>query len=161
MINSGLFSSNDQTWETPQPLFDKLDEVFHFELDVCALDNSAKCKKYYTPKENALIQEWKGICWMNPPYDRLEQPKFIKKAVEESKKNAIQVVCLIPARPDTKSWQDVIFKNGVAFCFVRGRIKFGDGKGAAPFPSAIVVFGEKLNDEQKDCLNKLGKTFFV
>ena len=160
MINSGLFSSNEQTWETPQPLFDKLNEVFHFELDAAAMDDSAKCKKYYTPKDDALKQEWNGITYLNPPYGR-EQSKFILKAVEESKKNARQVVCLIPARPDTKSWQDVIFKNGVAFCFVKGRIKFGNGKGSAPFPSAIVVFGKKLNVEQKECLNKLGKTFFV
>lgn len=35
-LNSSLFSSKDQTWETPQDLFDKLNEVFKFELDVCA-----------------------------------------------------------------------------------------------------------------------------
>jgi len=26
--------------------------------------------------------------------------------------------------------------------FIRGRLKFNDGKNAAPFPSAIVIFNE-------------------
>lgn len=160
-LNNSLFTSNDQTWETPQYLFDQLDKVFKFDLDVCALDDSAKCKKYYTPEDDALVQDWEGVCWMNPPYDRKLQPQFLEKAMKESKKKAEQVVCLIPARTDTKSWQDVIFKNGVAFCFVKGRLKFGDAAHAAPFPSAIVVFGQKPTKEQKEVLEKIGKTFTV
>ncbi len=30
------FSSRRNNWETPQALFDKFNEEFHFELDVCA-----------------------------------------------------------------------------------------------------------------------------
>ncbi len=70
---SGLkvhFSSRRKSWETPQTLFDKLYEKFHFELDVCATTENAKCKKYYSPEDDGLKQEWKGACWMNPPYGR-------------------------------------------------------------------------------------------
>ncbi len=73
MTESGLsvhFSSRRNSWETPQDFFDKLNEEFHFELDVCATSENAKCKKYYSPEEDGLKQEWKGICWMNPPYGR-------------------------------------------------------------------------------------------
>jgi len=66
-----MFSSNDMTWETPQWLFDKLDKEFHFTLDVCALPETAKCEKYYTPQIDGLKQDWEdNICWMNPPYGR-------------------------------------------------------------------------------------------
>ena len=27
--------------------------------------------------------------------------------------------------------------------FIRGRLKFGDSKNSAPFPSMVVIFGEK------------------
>lgn len=27
--------------------------------------------------------------------------------------------------------------------FIRGRLKFGDGKNSAPFPSMVVVFGDE------------------
>ncbi len=36
-------------------------EEFHFELDVCATPENAKCKKYYNPEEDGLKQEWKGL----------------------------------------------------------------------------------------------------
>ncbi len=64
------FSRRRNSWETPQALFYKLNEEFHFELDVCATSENAKCKKYYSPEEDGLKQEWKGVCWMNPPYGR-------------------------------------------------------------------------------------------
>ncbi len=38
-----MFSSKTDLWETPQDLFDKLDTEFHFNLDVCALPENAKC----------------------------------------------------------------------------------------------------------------------
>lgn len=51
------------------------------------------------------------------------------------------VVCLVPARTDTKWWHDYAAKGEVRF--VRGRLKFktpGRKLGPAPFPSAVVIF---------------------
>ena len=59
-INKGLFTSANSEWSTPQEFFDKLNEEFHFTLDPCALPNSAKCNKYYTPNDDGLIQDWGG-----------------------------------------------------------------------------------------------------
>lgn len=65
-----MFSSKSDLWETPQDLFDKLDAEFHFNLDVCALPENAKCAAYYTPEMDGLSQPWYGRCWCNPPYGR-------------------------------------------------------------------------------------------
>ena len=151
-LNSSLFSSKDQTWETPLALFDRLNNVFGFETDVCALPETAKCENYYTPEIDGLAQEWEGYCWMNPPYGR-EQAKWIAKASESS--NAT-TVCLIPARPDTKAWQEIIFPNARAICFIKGRLKFGNSKDSAPFPSALVVFGNDITESQEECFKSLG-----
>ena len=67
-ISESLYSSKTDMWETPQDLFDDLDREFHFDLDVCATQENAKCKRYYTPEQDGLIQPWKGTCWCNPPY---------------------------------------------------------------------------------------------
>ena len=96
------FSSRRNNWETPRDLFDKLNEEFNFELDVCATSENAKCKKYYSPEEDGLKEEWKGLCWMNPPYGR-EIGKWMKKAYESALAGAT-VVCLVPARTDTAWW---------------------------------------------------------
>jgi len=90
-----------------------------------------------------LRQSWRGTVWMNPPYGR-EISHFMKKAYEESLAGAT-VVCLVPSRTCTKWWHGYA-KRGVII-HLRGRLKFGDAKSAAPFPSAIVIFwGGRLGD---------------
>lgn len=49
------------------------------------------------------------------------------------------VVMLIPARTDTRAFHDYIY-NKAEIRFIRGRLKFGGSKNAAPFPSMIVIF---------------------
>lgn len=140
-------SSNSIEWETPQDLFDRLNNVFDFRLDACATSDNAKCKRFFTVRDDALVKPWtrhKRV-WMNPPYGR-EMPKFLEKAYRESQKGCI-VVCLIPARPNAQWWQTWV--KGKAFVtFLKGTLKFtnphldsGDQKYGAPFASAIVIYG--------------------
>ena len=138
-INKGLFTSNTDLWETPQDFFDRLDEEFNFDLDVCANVENAKCEKYFTEEMDGLQQEWKGVCWMNPPYGR-QIGKWMKKAYESSL-NGATVVCLVPARTDTRWWHDYCMKGEIRF--VKGRLKFGDSVNSAPFPSAVLIFGKQ------------------
>lgn len=133
------FSSKTDMWATPQILFDELNKKFSFEVDVCAIAENAKCEKYFTPEMDGLKQEWHGICWMNPPYGR-GIGEWIKKAYESSMAGAL-VVCLLPARTDTRWFHDYCTKGKIQF--IRGRLKFGGHQNAAPFPSMIVVFGNK------------------
>ena len=128
-----MFSSATDLWETPQGFFDRLDREFNFSTDVCATDDNHKCQKYYTKETNGLRQEWTGVCWMNPPYGR-EISKWVEKAY---KSNAV-VVCLVPARTDTKWWHEFCMKSK-EIRLVQGRLKFGGSKNSAPFPSAVVV----------------------
>ena len=127
-------------WSTPQWIFDKLHEEFAFTLDVCATKENAKCEFYFT-KDNlggGLFEDWVGVaCWMNPPYGR-EIVKWVKKAYEESLKGAT-VICLLPARPDTRWWHDYVMK-AKEIRFIKGRLKFGGAKNSAPFPSCVVIF---------------------
>ena len=136
-FNSRLhFSSQTDVWATPQETFDKLHSEFGFALDVCALPENAKCARYFTPEQDGLAQEWRGICWMNPPYGR-EIGRWMRKAYESSRAGAT-VVCLVPARTDTAWWHDYAVKGEIRF--IRGRLKFGGQTNSAPFPSAIVIF---------------------
>ena len=138
------YSSKKHTWETPQDLFDKLNEIFNFNLDSCAETDTTKCLNFYTKEDDALTKDWKGVVWCNPPYGR-EQTKFVLKVYEASVKHNSTVVVLIPARPDTKLWQNIIFPNANQICFIKGRLKFGGAKESAPFPSALVVFGNDVD----------------
>jgi phage N-6-adenine-methyltransferase len=132
----GLFSSATDEWATPQELFDRLNAVFHFTLDPCATAVNAKCRRYFTIAEDGLQQDWDGErVFMNPPYGRAIGD-WVKKASEA---NAL-VVCLLPARTDTRWWHDYVVGGGASVSFLKGRLRFGDSTASAPFPSAIAIF---------------------
>ena len=133
------FSSKTDMWATPQKFFDKYNEKYRFTLDPCATSDNAKCPIYFTEADDGLKQQWTGSVWMNPPYGR-EIIKWMKKAYESSLQGAT-VVCLVPSRTDTKWWHDYAMKGEIEF--IKGRLKFGDAKNSAPFPSAVVVFKGK------------------
>ncbi len=78
------FSSKTDLWATPQELFDRLDREFRFDLDVCATPENAKCERYFTPEQDGLVQEWRGVCWMNPPYGRMIG-RWVEKAYRASR----------------------------------------------------------------------------
>lgn len=135
-----MFSSKTAEWETPQEFFDELNAEFNFTLDPCATPDNAKCKKYYTIKENGLKQNWEGeTVFCNPPYGRAIKD-WVKKCYEEAQKPNTTVVMLIPARTDTNYFHDYIYGKAKEIRFIRGRLKFGNAKNAAPFPSMVVVF---------------------
>lgn len=135
------FSSDTVEWSTPPALFDRLDKEFGFGLDVCATAENAKCAKYFDKAADGLAQDWSGACYMNPPYGR-EIGAWVRKASESAKAGAT-VVCLLPARTDTKWWHEYIMRSGSGASevrFIKGRLKFGNSKNSAPFPSCLVIF---------------------
>lgn len=133
-----LMSSHSVEWETPQALFDALDEEFGFTLDAAAAPSNAKCERYYTEQDDALSQPWEGTVWCNPPYGRIIG-KFVAKGFEEAQKGAT-VVMLIPARTDTRYWHEYVMRAR-EIRFIKGRLHFSGSRNNAPFPSAVVVFG--------------------
>ncbi len=136
------FSSKTDEWETPQSTFDALNQEFHFVLDVCASQENAKCPRYFTREQDGLKQPWCGACWMNPPYGR-EIGKWIAKAANTARSGLGTVVCLLPARTDTRWWHEYCAKAELRF--LRGRLKFGGSKCGAPFPSVIAIFRAREN----------------
>jgi len=115
------FSSVTDEWETPAALFDELDRIFGgFTLDPCATPGNAKCARYFTRADDGLSQSWSGKVFMNPPYGRTIG-KWVKKAWTESLTDTL-VVCLLPARVDTRWWHEYA-KQGFVY-FLQGRLKF-------------------------------------
>lgn len=135
-----MFSSAKDMWATPQSFFDELNNEFHFTLDPCATKTNAKCNKFYTIDEDGLQQDWEGeFVFCNPPYGKMIS-QWVRKCSQESKKPNTTVVALLPARTDTRYFHDYIYGKAKEIRFIKGRLKFGDSKNSAPFPSMVVVF---------------------
>lgn len=134
-FDSNRFKSTNQTWETPDGLFKKINKEFNFTRDVCATAENTKCDQFWTENDSCLDKEWDGVNWMNPPYKDMK--KFIKKAFEQ-RFNAI-TVCLVPARTNTKWWHEWCMKGEILF--ICGRPVFKGCKYGLPQPLSLVIFG--------------------
>ena len=131
-------SSRTDEWPTdPKVYAEFAAELGPFDLDPCATSENAKCRHYFTRDDDGLAQDWTGRVWLNPPYGRTIGD-WMAKAWESSQTTAELVVCLVPARTDTRWWHDYATLGEVRF--LRGRLRFGSCTNPAPFPSAVVVF---------------------
>jgi hypothetical protein len=166
MNNALMFSSKSDEWETPQDLYDQLHAEFNFDVDAAATAENTKCPSWYGPggiygwecgidamlceaghvDEAQFVSVW---AWCNPPYSRGLQSRFIEAAARRR-----EVVMLLPARTDTKAFHAHIWdgenrrpRPGVEVRFIKGRLKFGGCKDAAPFPSMVVVFRPRVATE--------------
>lgn len=152
MVAKAVFSSGKNDWATPDEVFLPFDNEFLFTVDAAANATNARAPYYFTERDNALaIEDWgegRGLqrVWVNPPYSRSLQARFIAKAAEQA---AIghTVVMLLPARTDTVAYHEFIWdrkrhqpREGVEVRFLKGRIKFVGAKHGAPFPSMVVIF---------------------
>jgi hypothetical protein len=89
---------------------------------------------------DGLAHEWHGRVWMNPPYGDEIGVWMHRLKHQYEMENTIEAIALVPARTDTAWWHETT--AGRAVCFIRGRLKFGNAENSAPFPSALVYFGE-------------------
>lgn len=130
-MNRALFSSASDRWSTPAAVRDSLFREFGLNYDPCPLDGE-------TDGLAPLWSEWRGRrVFCNPPYGP-GLGEWLKRGLE-----AEVAVFLIPARTDTRWFHDIVIPSAREIRFLRGRLKFGGAKNSAPFPSMVVVFGER------------------
>ncbi len=137
MRTSVMFSSASDRWGTPGHVYAALHDEFSFNYDPCPLDGK-------DDGLSPLFSDWRGKrVFCNPPYGP-GLGDWLKRGLE-----ADLAVFLIPARTDTRWFHDVVMPNATEIRFLKGRLKFGDAKNSAPFPSMVVVFRKGQQAERK------------
>lgn len=141
-----VFASGKSDWSTPRDLFTRLSRQWGpFDLDAAADDGNRLCDVWLTESaaSDGLTVDWRKAgahrVWLNPPYGRGITGKWVEKAYAESLKGC-RVVMLLPARTDAPWFHDFVKPHAFHVEFIRGRLRFGDAKSGAPFPSMVVVF---------------------
>ena len=142
-LKNAMFSSDRQDWGTPPLFVNWIEEEIgvEFTLDAAASAHNAVCEHFYTKETDGLNQTWYGTVWVNPPFGN-ELKHWVAKACQEAV-NA-RIFMLIPCRPDTRYFHELIMKNATNIYLIKGRFNFlFDGRvpgGNAPFPSMLVEF---------------------
>ena len=140
------YSSKKMDYGTPLWFYNRLHRRYDFVFDLASDGHNNLCPDYYTPQDDALVQDWtklNGSLWLNPPYGRaigiwLEKAYMSTQACED-----ITIVCLVPARTDTRWWWANCIHGEIYF--VKGRLSFNGMVASAPFPSAVVVFRKTVD----------------
>ena len=134
------FKSDSIEYSTPGRLVVPLIKEFAITKDVCASALNHKLPDYWTIDDDALTKDWKGNCWMNPPFSR-NLNKWVKKACNEALQHGGTKVCLIPVRSNTKWWAEVSVHAEVRF--INGEVNFNNEARGLWLPMCIMIFGEK------------------
>jgi phage N-6-adenine-methyltransferase len=130
---------------TPLDLFKLLDDEFHFEIDLAATPENAKCDKYYDKLLNsAWRNDWTGVCFLNPPYSDI--PSWLWRARQQTRLHDSTIVILLPNDSSTQYFHEYIWdkvkrdwRPGISIIFPDKRYKFGTHSNSAKFATLIVV----------------------
>lgn len=99
-------------WKTPKYVYDPLDKLFKFDFDPCP----------YKSTFDGLKIPWGRVNWVNPSYDKINKPLFIKRCFEEWKKGNTSVL-LIPNATETDDFYKYIYGTASVY-LVKKRIRY-------------------------------------
>jgi phage N-6-adenine-methyltransferase len=142
---SVLTSSKTDCWNTPPEVVDEVlkffDGVIH--LDPCSNSHThpnIPALNRFTEDDNGLAHQWNyPTVFMNHPYS--DSKHWIPYAVNQHLLYSNETLLLIKMDVSTKWWS---FLVDYPFLAYNRRLKFGAGKGAAPFQSAMVYLGNRI-----------------
>lgn len=121
-----------EDWKTPIKLYKQLDIEFHFDFDPCPIN----------PTFDGLCVEWGKSNFVNPLYGR-KIYQWFEKGYREWKKGKTIVYLIFVQQSSTINFHKYIYPYA-EIRLLKGRLKFDDGKGSAPFGSMICVLkGER------------------
>ena len=107
---------------TPQWVFDGLG--IKFDLDVASANHPlivVPTKNRYTKDDDALLQDWFGNVWMNPPFSKVTP--WIDKWLNHN-----QGICLVPLSSNAR-WINKLWDSEAACLYLPPNMKFQGASG--------------------------------
>ncbi len=123
-----------QSWITPKWIIDALGP---FDLDPCASDPQPwPCAKHAFI-EHGLSSQWFGRVWLNPPFQRYEVARWVRKLAAHGSGTA-----LLHARTEAE-WFEPVWLHAKAILFLADRLYFHypDGRRADANSGAPACLG--------------------
>lgn len=158
-------NSGNNEWYTPSCYVDAARNVMG-SIDTDPASNViaqqvVKASTYFTKDDSGLDRLWQGNVWMNPPYSADLIRKFVSCLVMNIRIGAVsQFITLTNNATDTV-WFSDLYSESMAFCFIRGRIRFIDpdgNKGASPLQGQVICYGGNNQVNFCDEFSQFGAT---
>lgn len=130
-------------WLTPPEI---LTAIGPFDLDPCAPTQRPweVAKNHFTVLDNGLLQPWRGIVFLNPPYGK-ETGKWLARLAAHG-----EGIALIFARTETRMFFEHVWPKAKGLLFLEGRIHFHHVNGQrasanSGAPSVLIAYGEECS----------------
>lgn len=133
---------------TPKWIIDRLGP---FDVDPCAAwPRPWDCAiENYALAHDGLSRPWHGRVWLNPPFNRYQVGRWIKRLSEHG-----NGIALLHARTEAE-WFEPIWDGAAAILFMADRLKFFLPDGTeqpanSGAPVVLVAFGDQCAQRLKD-----------
>jgi phage N-6-adenine-methyltransferase len=131
--------TGDNEWNTPVEYLEMARQVLG-GFDTCPASNAfakkrfdfgSKCQ-HYTKEDNALIKQWRGRVWLNPPYSRDLIGPFVDKLLSELEAGRVTAAIMLVNPAVDTAWFKKAERVATAICFTpKQRIKFKKAEGSS------------------------------
>ena len=138
--------SQTDKWNSPPHIIENI-KVRYGKIDLDAatdVSNPVGADAIHTEHTDGLKRNWWGLTYVNPPYGR-GLLNWVKKAIEEFESERCHtIIMLLPSRTDTRWFHLLLEYKYARIEFIKGRLRYGEGKDNAPFPSILVTIQKPL-----------------
>lgn len=150
-------------WATPPWIWRPLSEALGgFDLDAASgAEPEPIADDQLTKEDNALVQDWYGDVWLNPPYGREENPRWAKKAAAEAKRDAVDTLTALVPSSTGAEWFQEYYGTADLETHISGRVEFiGAKDNNASFYSELITWGD-VPPEYVDALQSIGEVRII
>ena len=160
-------NSGNNEWYTPPEYLDAVREVLGtIDLDPasCEVANRhVQADRYYTVADDGLTQEWRGRCFLNPPYSRALCGRFCERmATLYESASVTEAIVLVNNATETE-WFQRLLGAASAVCFPDGRIRYlkEDGQRGAPLQGQAFIYFGMQRDAFSLAFRRFGTILFT
>lgn len=130
-----LRTKSRQDYETPDWFFRWLLSRWPLTLDAAASPHNTKLPRYYTRRDNGLLQAWDKYTFCNPPFKKIRP--WVEKALSEALEGNTSVL-LLPNSVTARWYRDNYRQCATELLYPR--LPYKNAPKAVPFGSMLMIF---------------------
>ena len=149
-MNAAQYINQDSgkvEWYTPGYIVEAARQVMgHIDLDPASswvANQRVRAGTIFTADDDGLSREWFGNVWMNHPFGRGNNTRWIEKLVAEHRAGRVAQACCITYASTSERWFGPLYDFPI--CFIEGRVDYlkpdGTPGGGVSKGSCVTYFG--------------------